>query len=94
MPICCVSQSAELNATEASKAVRTQRPQRAVSQESEAGDYGKGVNCVIIMTNGKTIGVSETCQEVGNQIFEKEKQARHVVDEPGDYKRPDEEAKK
>jgi len=28
------------------------------------GGYAQGIRCVVIMTNGKFFGVSETCQEV------------------------------
>jgi len=38
--------------------------------DAEGGNYAPSIRCVVIMTNGKFIGVTETCTEV----FRKTKQ--------------------
>ena len=35
-----------------------------VPGETEIGNYAAHVKCVVIMTNGKFIGVIETCREI------------------------------
>jgi len=35
-----------------------------VPGEADVGNYAESVKCVVIMTNGKFIGVTETCREV------------------------------
>jgi len=51
-------------------------------QEYKEKAYGDGVHCVIIMTNGKSIGIAEECQEVGDRITDAERKAKHIVEEP------------
>lgn len=36
----------------------------------EEKSYGKDVNCIVIMTNGKAIGTSDECKDIIRQIFE------------------------
>jgi uncharacterized protein YlzI (FlbEa/FlbD family) len=45
----------------------------SIRQRSEMPDQHKDVRCVIVMTNGLSIGVTETCREVVHAIAEADK---------------------
>jgi len=37
---------------------------RAPAEAEHGGEYAPGIRCVVVMTNGKFIGVTETCSEI------------------------------
>ena len=41
-------------------------------RDIEGKHFGKGINCIVFMTNGKFVGVSEKCVEVIQEIHQAE----------------------
>lgn len=58
-------------------------------RENAEGDasYHEDIHCVVIMTNGKAIGIAEACVEVLKLAEDAQRKATHIIDEPGDVKR-------
>jgi len=48
----------------------------------------KDVRCVIVMTNGRNFGITETCREIGTLIEEAQQKAIHRIEEPNDRAKP------
>ena len=57
-------QDIEINITEISSIRQIKKDTSGTS----ADHFARGVNCIVIMTNGKFIGVIETCPEVVEKI--------------------------
>jgi len=61
-------QEMELNIAEISS---IRKPQEQATDQSH---FAKGTNCIMVMTNGKFIGTTETCTEVIKRIAASEKE--------------------